>query len=115
MFKNYFKVAWRNLIRNRTSSLINVSGLAVGIAVSMLIGLWIYDELSFNKCHRNYDRIAQIMTRGVDPKDGPFVTPIILDISSRRRGHRIIFLQPEIKNYPVKGSLWAKVHLKCSH
>jgi ABC-type antimicrobial peptide transport system permease subunit len=73
MFKNYIKLAWRSLIKNRASSLINVSGLAVGMAVSMLIGLWIYDELSFNKCHRNYDRIAQIMTRGVDASDGPFV------------------------------------------
>lgn len=73
MFKNYFKTAWRNLIKNRISSLINVSGLAVGMAVAMLIGLWIYDELSFNKYHQNYDRIAQIMTRGVDTKEGPYV------------------------------------------
>lgn len=73
MFKNYFKTAWRSLIKNRTSSLINISGLAVGMAVAMLIGLWIYDELSFNKSHQNYDRIAQIMTRGVDAKEGPYV------------------------------------------
>ena len=73
MFKNYFKIAWRNLIKNRISSLINVSGLAVGMAVAMLIGLWIYDELSFNKFHQNYDRIAQIMTRGVDAREGPYV------------------------------------------
>jgi hypothetical protein len=73
MFKNYFKIAWRNFIKNRVSSLINVSGLAVGMAVAMLIGLWIYDELSFNKYHQNYDRIAKIMSRGVDPKEGPYV------------------------------------------
>src|SRR5689334_22736652 len=73
MFKNYFKTAWRSLIKNRTSSLINISGLAAGMAVAMLIGLWIYDELSFNKCHENYDHIAQIMTRGVDAKEGPYV------------------------------------------
>lgn len=73
MIKNYFKIAWRNLTKNRVSSLINVSGLAVGMAVAMLIGLWIYDELSFNKYHQNYDRIAQIMTRGVDAKEGPYV------------------------------------------
>ncbi len=61
MFKSYFKIAWRNLFRNRTSSFINIGGLAVGIAVSMLIGIWIADELSFNKYHQNYDRIAQVM------------------------------------------------------
>ena len=73
MFKNYFKIAWRNLTKNRISSLINVTGLAVGMAIATLIGLWIYDELSFNKNHHNYDRIAQVMARGVDPKDGPYV------------------------------------------
>lgn len=61
MIKNYFKIAWRNLLRNKVSSLINVGGLAIGMAVAMLIGLWIYDELSFNKSFANYDRIAQVM------------------------------------------------------
>jgi ABC-type antimicrobial peptide transport system permease subunit len=73
MFKNYFKTAWRNLVKNRISSLINIGGLAAGMAVAILIGLWIYDELSFNKFHQNYDCIAQIMTRGVDTKEGPYV------------------------------------------
>jgi putative ABC transport system permease protein len=61
MLKNYLKIAWRNLIKNKASSLINVGGLAVGMAVAMLIGLWIWDELSFNKYHQNYDHIAQVM------------------------------------------------------
>lgn len=73
MVKNYFKIAWRNLIKNRISSFINVGGLAVGMSVAMLISLWIYDELSFNKYYKNYDRIAQIMTRGEDAKEGPYV------------------------------------------
>ena len=62
MIKNYFKIAWRNIIKNKTSSLINISGLAVGMMVAMLIGLWIWDELSYDKYHQNYDRIGQLMT-----------------------------------------------------
>ncbi|HEY1053778.1 MAG TPA: ABC transporter permease, partial [Emticicia sp.] len=42
-------------------SFINIFGLATGMAVAMLIGLWIYDELSYDKYHENYDRIAQVM------------------------------------------------------
>src|SRR5436190_7255958 len=61
MIKNYFKIAWRNLFKNKTSSFINISGLAVGMAVVMLIGLWIFDELSFNRYHKNYDRIVKVM------------------------------------------------------
>jgi len=49
MFKNYFKIAWRNLLRNKTSSIINIGGLATGMAVAMLIGLWVWDELTFDK------------------------------------------------------------------
>jgi ABC-type antimicrobial peptide transport system permease subunit len=63
MIKNYLKIAWRNLIKNKVSSLINIGGLAVGMAVAMLIGLWIWDELSFNKYHQNYDRIAEVMQK----------------------------------------------------
>ena len=73
MIKNYFKTAWRNLLKNKVHSFINISGLSIGMAVAILIGLWVWDELSFNKHHQNYSRIAQIMTRGIDAKDGPFV------------------------------------------
>ena len=73
MLKNYFKTAWRNLLKNKTHSFINVSGLSIGMAAAILIGLWVCDELSFNKYHKNYNRIAQVVIRGNDPKDGPFV------------------------------------------
>jgi putative ABC transport system permease protein len=63
MFKNYFKIAWRNLIKSKGYSAINIGGLAVGMAIAMLIGLWVFDELSFDKYHRNYDKIAQVMQR----------------------------------------------------
>ncbi|HEX2631112.1 MAG TPA: ABC transporter permease, partial [Chitinophagaceae bacterium] len=60
MIKNYLKVAWRNLKKSKLYSFINIAGLAIGMAVSMLIGLWVWDELSFNKDHKNYDRIGQV-------------------------------------------------------
>src|SRR5450755_2872466 len=63
MIKNYLKIAWRNLIKNKASSFINIGGLAVGMAVAMLIGLWIWDELSFDKYHQHYDRIAEVMQK----------------------------------------------------
>ena len=59
MIKNYFKTAWRNLKKSKFYSFINIGGLAIGMAVATIIGLWVWDELSFNKFHKNYDRIAQ--------------------------------------------------------
>lgn len=61
MFSNYIKIAWRNLIRNRSYGLVNIFGLTFGLAVVLLITLWINDELSFNKSFRNYHRIAQVL------------------------------------------------------
>jgi len=61
MYKNYFKIGYRNLLRNKAYSSINIIGLAVGMAVSVLIGIWVHDELSFDKYHTNYNRIAQVM------------------------------------------------------
>lgn len=59
MLKNYFKIAWRNLAKHKGYSFISISGLALGMAVSLLIGLWVWDELSFDRYHTNYDRIGQ--------------------------------------------------------
>lgn len=64
MIKNYFKIAWRNLIKNKISSAINIGGLAMGMAVVILISLWIYDELSFNKYHQHFNQIARVMKHG---------------------------------------------------
>ena len=81
MYKSYFKIGWRNLVRDKGYSLINIGGLAMGMAVAILIGLWVYDELSFDKYHRNYDRIARSRcksyfqrTRSVP--NGPFPYPL---------------------------------------
>lgn len=61
MIRNYFKIAWRSLLNNSVSSFINLSCLSIGMAVAMLIGLWIYDEVSYNRSYAHYDRIAQVM------------------------------------------------------
>lgn len=61
MFKNYLKIAWRNLKKNKGYSIINIGGLAVGLAVVTIIGLWIYDEITFNTNHENYEQIARVM------------------------------------------------------
>ena len=60
MIKNYFKIAWRNLLRNRSLSFINIFGLAIGMAFAMLIGMWIQYETSFDTFHKNIDRIALV-------------------------------------------------------
>ena len=54
MFQSYFKIGWRNLLKNKGYSLINIGGLAMGMAVALLIGFWMLDELSFNQYHKNY-------------------------------------------------------------
>jgi putative ABC transport system permease protein len=61
MIKNYIKVAWRNIMRNKAYSALNITGLAVGMAVALLIGLWINDEVSYNKNFANYNSIAAVM------------------------------------------------------
>jgi putative ABC transport system permease protein len=63
MFRNYLTIAIRNLQRHRSHSLINIAGLAGGMAIALLIGLWIADEFSFDHYHSNHNRIVQVMIR----------------------------------------------------
>lgn len=76
MYKSYFKIGWRNLLRNKGYSFINIGGLALGMTVAMLIGLWIFDELTFNRYHKNYDRIGQVYRH--NQRQGEFMTGNIL-------------------------------------
>ena len=60
MFKNYFTVGWRNLLKNKGYSLLNIGGLSVGLTVAVLIGLWVWDEINFNKSFTHHDRLAKV-------------------------------------------------------
>ena len=60
MFKNYFKTAFRNLARNKVYSFINIAGLSIGLACAMLIMLYVKDEVSFDRFHKNVNNIYRI-------------------------------------------------------
>ena len=61
MFSNYFKIALRNLWKNKVYSGINIFGLTLGMALAILIGLWLYSEFSYNSYYKHGDRIGQFM------------------------------------------------------
>lgn len=60
MFKNYIKIAWRNLLRNKSFSLLNIVGLSVGLAVTTLILIWINFETGIDQFHTNKNRIYEV-------------------------------------------------------
>ena len=74
MYKNYFKLALRNLFRRKTFSLINICGLAIGIASCMLLFIVVTYELSYNKSQPNYNQIYHVVTED-KTQDGSFFTP----------------------------------------
>jgi putative ABC transport system permease protein len=63
MFKNYFKTAWRNVARNKIYSFINIAGLSLGLACSMLIILFVKDEVSFDRFHKNVNDIYRVVSK----------------------------------------------------
>ena len=92
MFKNYFKLAYRNLIKNKGYSVINIGGLAVGIMVALLIGLWVYDELSYDHSFKNYPNIAQVSRRYTEPmshetNNSPWLPQPMAKILRNNYGH----------------------------
>src|SRR5450755_2467283 len=60
MIQNYFKIAWRNLLKNKAFSFINILGLSIGISVCFIIMLFVQDELSYDRFNKNADRIVRI-------------------------------------------------------
>ena len=60
MFKNYFKIACRNIVRSKGYSALNILGLAIGMAVALLIGLWVQYEYSYDKFLPNYKQLYRV-------------------------------------------------------
>jgi len=79
MFKNYFKVALRNVIRHKAFSFINIIGLTVGLVCTILILLWVQNETSYDRFHTNADQIYRVMSYGTKYfKEGIDGTPLPL-------------------------------------
>jgi putative ABC transport system permease protein len=80
MVTNYLKIAWRNLMKNKVFSFINIFGLTVGLSCCILISLYIYHESSYDKHHINGDRLYQIGTAfindGVEETGGNSSAPL---------------------------------------
>lgn len=70
MLKNYFKTAWRSLWKNKAYSLLNISGLAIGMAVALIIGLWVVWELSFDKFIPKYEQLYSVKINYVSKQRG---------------------------------------------
>jgi len=70
MFSNYLRTAWRNLVKHKVFSVINITGLAVGMACCILIFLWVEDELSYDRFHPNHGRLY----RAVLKTEGTWIT-----------------------------------------
>jgi putative ABC transport system permease protein len=68
MLKNFFKVTFRNLWRSKSFSAINIIGLSIGMASALLIGLWIQNEISFDRFYKNTARIGLLYTRETNNK-----------------------------------------------
>ena len=66
MIKNYFKIAWRNLIKDRQFTLLNLAGLSTGLACVLLIFLWVNDELHVDKFNQKDDRLYEVLKKNMD-------------------------------------------------
>src|SRR5436190_9117928 len=96
MFKNYFKTAFRNLLRNKVYSFINIAGLSIGLACAMLIILYLKDEVSYDRFHENVKSIFRVVVgqTGPDADKGKK-----MGITGFFQGPKFAAKIPEIKSF----------------
>ncbi|MBN1274054.1 MAG: ABC transporter permease [Candidatus Aminicenantes bacterium] len=113
MLKNHFKIAFRHMSRQKGYTIINVLGLALGLACTLLILLWVKDEIRYDRFHENKDRIYRILSRGRDSEWyglpsplGPAAEEEIPEVEEAVRIYRVprfIFSVEEKSFYEDKG------------
>jgi len=95
MLKNYFKITWRNLVRHRSYAIINILGLAIGIAACLLILQYVYYELSYDQFHQKKDRVYRVIQDRYD--NGKLSTQWAAGAFAAGRNFKDAF--PEIEEY----------------
>ncbi|MEB2778521.1 FtsX-like permease family protein [Algoriphagus sp. D3-2-R+10] len=114
MYRSYFKIGWRNLLKNRTFSLINISGLTLGITCSVLIALWVHDEYSMDAFHKDLDRIYTITSTeysGNEITYGGYDTPGLLGEELKRVMPEVEYAVNHVNDYSTFGVDDKKVKL----
>jgi hypothetical protein len=112
MLRNYIRIAFRNIIRQRGYSLINIIGLAVGMTCCILIMLWVMDELSYDRYHKNAINIYRVIgERQFANRKAPFATlpPQARDLLTHARfpgnyKHHTLLRNPRKPRYLVNTS-----------
>jgi len=105
MIWNYFKISFRNLTRNKAFSIINILGLSVGLAASLLIALWVFDELSYDKFNENYDRIYRV-ERFIHFEGKIFHVPVCGAVYGKTIKERIPEVEDFTRIYDIELSVW---------
>ncbi len=96
MIRNYFKTAFRNLQRNKVYSFINIAGLSLGLACAMLIMLYVKDEVSYDRFHKNIEQVYRVVNKNIKP-DGSVEN--INGFSGYFQGPKFAAGIPEIKSF----------------
>ena len=99
MLRNYIKIAFRNLLKNRIFSFINITGLAIGMSVCMLILLYVSHELSFDKFHQNGERIFTTLVKMQFGSNN-----VQFNLLSKNFGSTVKAANPEVKDFVRVGS-----------
>ncbi|MCB2207119.1 MAG: ABC transporter permease [Bacteroidetes bacterium] len=105
MIWNYIKIAFRNLTRYKSFSLINILGLAIGLAASLLIALWVFDEISYDKYHEKSDQIYRV-GRHINWDGQILDVPVTGGIYAETLKDRIPEIIDFSRVYPIELSLW---------
>ena len=109
MIWNYIKIAFRNLTRYKSFSLINILGLAIGLAASLLIALWVFDEISYDKYHEKSDQIYRV-GRHINWDGQILDVPVTGGIYAETLKDRIPEVIDFSRVYPIELSLWNHVN-----
>ena len=106
MFKNYFIITFRNILRQKGYSVINILGLAIGLAAFILIFMHIIHELSFDKFHEKADRIYRVSVNGMVAGDALNVA-----VSAAPTGEAMVRDIPQIVSFTRVDQFPQSVHL----
>ena len=109
MIKNYLKIAWRNLVKHKSFSFINILGLAIGIGACLIIFLYVHDELTFDLYNVKADRIARVTTRMHTPEsDLVIATSPVMLASNLKFFQREHFIKRNKVSFPFSVSILLK-------